>query len=235
MDYIFFLTNSCNLNCKYCYQKNKENKSINLGIIKKLLTEESTSNNLSTNVSFFGGEPLLQKSILYDTINLCKELEKRSKHRFTYSMATNATLIDDDFIHFCKANKISVGVSIDGDEYSHNLNRCDFEGNGSFERVLENTKKSISENLNLMALPVICVNNVEYLSSNIQYLIDLGFGKITCNFNYLDQWDDDSLKVFQKQIHEVTDIYYQEFKKGNYIRIYPLDTKMFFHIYEENE
>ncbi len=233
MEYIFYLTNSCNLKCKYCYEKNKLNKVIDFNIIERLLKKRINSKDTNTTIAFFGGEPLLEKQILYDTVNLCKDLEKESKHRFFYSLTTNGTLIDDEFIKFCKENNISVGISIDGDEYSHNLNRSDFELKGSFERVLENTKKCINANLNCMALPVICFNNVKYLANNIKYLIDIGFKNITCNFNYSDIWDDNSLNVLKQQYREISNIYYNEFKRKNYIRIYPLDTKMYFHIHEK--
>lgn len=233
MEYIFYLTNSCNLNCKYCYENNKTDKVIDFNIIKKLLIEESTAKTKTTTVSFFGGEPLLQKQILYDTVDLCNELTKKSKHKFLYSLTTNGTLIDDKFITFCKKNNISVGISIDGNKDTHDLNRYDFNHKGSFECVLENSKKCIKANLNCMALPVVCINNVQYLSENIKYLVDIGFKNITCNFNFCDNWDDDSLKILREQYKKICDIYYNEFKKKNYLRIYPLDTKMYFYIHEK--
>lgn len=233
MEYIFYLTNSCNLNCKYCYEGNKINKKIDFNIIKKILTEQSIAKDKTTTVSFFGGEPLLEKQILYDTVNLCNDLEKENKHKFLYSLTTNGTLIDDKFIEFCKKNNISVGISIDGNKFTHNLNRYDYNHKGSFEQVLENSKKCIEANLNCMALPVICLNNVQYLSDNIQYLIDIGFKNITCNFNYSDSWNDDSLEVLKEQYKKIVNIYYDEFKKKNYVKIYPLDTKMYFHIHEK--
>ena len=233
MEYIFYLTNSCNLNCKYCYEKDKFDKEIEFKIIEKLLKDRVNCQEKNTTIAFFGGEPLLKKQLIYDTVNLGNNLLKNSSHKFKYSLTTNGTLIDDEFINFCKKNNISVGISIDGDEYSHNLNRCDFALKGSFEKVLENTKKCLKANLNCMALPVICINNVQNLSNNVKYLIDLGFKNITCNFNYSDNWDDNLLNILKQQYEEISDIYYNEFKRKNYIRVYPLDTKMYFYIHEK--
>ena len=70
-------------------------------------------------------------------------------------------------------------------------------------------------------------------NEKIKYLIDIGFKNITCNFNYSDIWDDNSLNVLKQQYREISNIYYNEFKRKNYIRIYPLDTKMYFHIHEK--
>lgn len=236
MEYVFYLTNNCNLKCKYCYEcdKSKNNNKMDFSIIKHLLSEQAKKENDTTSIGFFGGEPLLQKQLIYDTVNLGKDLFKLNKHNFVYSVTTNGTLIDDEFINFCKKNNILVGISIDGNEYTHNLNREAKDNKNYFDIVLGNAKKCLEAKVNCMALPVICTNNVEFMADNIQFLIDLGFKKITCNFNYYDKWDDDLLKILKQQYEDVSNIYYNEFKKKNYIRIYPLDTKMQLHIHEKN-
>lgn len=233
MEYIFYLTNSCNLKCKYCYEKNKIDKVIDFNIIEKLLKEQVSSTEKSTKISFFGGEPLLEKQIIYDTVNLGNSITKRSKHKFIYSLTTNGTLIDDEFIKFCKKNNISVGISIDGNAYVHNLNRISNSNKKSFDEVLKNSQKCLKANLNCMALPVVCLNNVEYLADSIKFLINLGFKSITCNFNYSDSWDDTSLAVLRQEYKKICNIYYNEFKNKNYVRIYPLDTKMYLHIHRK--
>ena len=84
-----------------------------------------------------------------------------------------------------------------------------------------------------MALPVICTNNVKHLADSIKFLINLGFKSITCNFNYSDDWNDNSLEILRQEYKKISDIYYNEFKKKNYIRIYPLDTKMYLNIHKK--
>ncbi len=104
MEYIFYLTNSCNLKCKYCYEKNKINKVIDFNVIEKLLKERvNPKEKKIQQYLFFGGEPLLEKQLIYDTVTLGNNnLTKKSKHQFIYSLTTNGTLIDDEFIKFCK-------------------------------------------------------------------------------------------------------------------------------------
>lgn len=233
MEYIFYLTNSCNLKCKYCYEKNKINKVIDFNVIEKLLKERVNSKEKSTTISFFGGEPLLEKQLIYDTVTLGNNLTKKSKHQFIYSLTTNGTLIDDEFIKFCKKNNIAVGISIDGNADVHNINRINNANKESFDEVLKNSKKCLEANLNCMALPVICTNNVKHLADSIKLLINLGFKSITCNFNYSDDWNDNSLEILRQEYKKISDIYYNEFKKKNYIRIYPLDTKMYLNIHKK--
>lgn len=232
MEYVFYLTNACNLRCKYCYEKNKKNNHMNFSIIEKLLNERKKSTDKSTTVSFFGGEPLLEKQLIYKTVKMCKDITKNTKHKFEFSLTTNGTLIDDEFIKFCKKNNITVGISIDGTESIHNLNRVDKTGKGSFQAIINNSKKCIAAKLSCMALPVVTLNNVTALSESVKFLIDVGFKNITCNFNYSDNWDVSTLNVLKREYIKIADIYYNEFKNKNYIKIYPLDTKIQLHVNE---
>lgn len=62
MEYIFYLTNSCNLKCKYCYEKNKINKVIDFNVIEKLLKERVNSKEKNTTISFFRRRALIRKT-----------------------------------------------------------------------------------------------------------------------------------------------------------------------------
>ncbi|MBQ9313483.1 MAG: hypothetical protein IJ220_00545 [Clostridia bacterium] len=110
--------------------------------------------------------------------NYGNELTKKFKHKFVYSLTTNATLVDDAFIKFCKKNKIAVILSIDGKESVHDLNRLTNDNTKSFNLIIDNIKKCIKSKVSCMAAPVICVNNVNYLSDTVRYLIDIGFKRI---------------------------------------------------------
>ena len=56
-----FLTNTCNLNCVYCYEQHKDKRFMTFDCaiewIKKCLTDKS---NKYVTIYLFGGEPLLQ-------------------------------------------------------------------------------------------------------------------------------------------------------------------------------
>lgn len=234
MEYVLYLTNDCNLNCIYCYEGKKRNQIMDFNIIQKLMEDESKKKEISR-ISFFGGEPLLQKQLIYDTVNLGNQLSLKTRHRFVYSLSTNGTLIDDDFIRFCKKNKVAVGISIDGGEFVHNLNRKTFQSTGSFEKVLENAQKCLKANLKVMALPVICMNNVIHLSDSVNFLIQLGFQNITLNLNYAEKWTEESIEILKKQCSKVVDLYYHEYEKKKNIKIYPLDTKIYYGIHQNQK
>ncbi len=227
MDIVLYLTNKCNMNCSYCYQgNNKKDRIMSFEIAKEYIDKicEQSKHNM---IGFFGGEPLLNKKLLYEIVNYCNG---KTNNSFSYSITTNGTLIDDEFVSFCKKNNIKVGVSIDGKKESHDKNRVAVNGESTFDKTLEGSKKCLKAKLNCMALPVVCTNNIEELSENVKYLIDLGFKEITCNFNYCDNWDDESISVLRNQYEILKVTYFNELKKNNPIKIYPIDTKMQFMI-----
>lgn len=99
----------CNLNCKYCYQRNirkrmKPEFSYNLNAIFKKMKEYK-----ALNMALHGGEPLaLPKKDVERILAKMFEIKGRS------SIQTNGTLIDDDFIRMFKKYKTNVGISYDG-------------------------------------------------------------------------------------------------------------------------
>ena len=119
MEYTIHLTNQCNLRCKYCYQTKKD-MDISFENIKSLIDYEVSRKKYSI-INFYGGEPLLRKSMIKDTIEYVKS--KKSSTKFFYGMTTNGTLLDYEFIEYMKENNFkTIGYSFDGVEKTQNLN-----------------------------------------------------------------------------------------------------------------
>ena len=126
-----FLTDSCNLNCVYCYE-HKDNVVMSFkcasGWIKQCL--EKNNKNDFWYICLFGGEPLMQ-------FNLVKQICEWTWNRtwnasYKFLLQTNGTLLSDEMKDwFCK-NKTKIGVclSLDGRRETHNKNR-----DGSFDCI----------------------------------------------------------------------------------------------------
>jgi len=150
---VFEVTEKCNLNCKYCalseqfYQKYSERKSRNLPFKKAQLIidylvslwrdnhlEDTT---LPLNVGFYGGEPLLNISLIKKITEYVEKLKPVGKRLF-YSMTTNAMLLDK-YMDYLAEKEFHLHISLDGDETSQSY-RTDHYGNNSFNRVIYNVK-----------------------------------------------------------------------------------------------
>jgi len=126
---IFLITEACNLNCVYCYEKNKSGKRLSPDCIKDRILSAMLAQDGYQNLSvyFFGGEPLLA----FDTIREVVEwfLSARwptPRKGFRFWVSTNGTLLNDRMKHWFSANReyITLGLSLDGTKTAQDRNRC---------------------------------------------------------------------------------------------------------------
>lgn len=224
MEYIIHLTEKCNLNCKYCYEK-KKNKDISFENIKNLVDYEMKRKEKYSIIIFYGGEPLLKKDIIKDTINYINS--KKSETKFYYGITTNGTLLDDDFIKYMKENKfINIGYSIDGMKETQDLNRVTSDGKGVFDIVEKNAKKLLKTFDSVVAMSVITKNNLEHLSENVEYLIEMGFKYINLLLDYSQDWQDDDLNEIRKQYNQIAQIYANKILQEHDVEIMLIDDKI---------
>lgn len=230
MNYIIHLTQRCNLRCKYCYENKNENE-ISFKSIQQLIDNEINEKRDYTVLIFYGGEPLLRKDLIYDTIDYIKS--KKSKTTFYFGMTTNGTLLDEQFIEYIARNNfLNIAYSFDGSRETQNLNRVTLEGEGTFDIVENNAKKLLKSHKNVVAMVVVTKNNINKLKDNIEYLIKVGFKKFNLLFDYLQDWQDEDLKVIKEQYSEVAEIYYNKILKEEDIDISLFDEKINTHIKE---
>lgn len=231
MEYIIHLTDKCNLNCKYCYE-NKKNMDISFENIKRIIDYEIRQKNKYAQIVFYGGEPLLKKQLIKDTINYINS--QKSKTRFLYGMTTNGTLLDDEFIELIKQNDfVTIGYSFDGTEKVQNLNRITVDGKGTFDIVLENAKKMLKTLKTTVAMVVITKNNLKYLGESVEYLYNVGFKYINLLFDYTQNWQDEDLDEIKKQYEKVTDFYAKKIFNEEEINIPLIDEKIKTYIKDE--
>lgn len=235
MNYTIHLTEGCNLNCTYCYENNyynKINNEISFENIKKIIDRESDTNGQSCLITFYGGEPLLKKDLIYKTVEYVKS--KKTTTKFYFSMTTNGTLMDEDFIRFVKKNDfINISYSIDGNQSTHDLNRCFTNGTGSFSIVEKNAINLIKVFKSTVAMMVVTKNNLHNLCENIKYLYSLGFETFNTQFNYSEDWNDDDLIVIEKELEKISDFYYETMSNNKKISVIIFDEKIRSHVNDD--
>lgn len=145
------VTQRCNLRCKYCaYSGIYENRShgdYDMSIdtaIKAIdfLVEHSVDSERLI-IAFYGGEPLLQ----FTLIKKCVEYTKKAIHgrEVEFTITTNGTLLTTEILDFLDENNFLITISLDGDKESHDRNRR-FAANdkGSFNVIIKNVNRLIN-------------------------------------------------------------------------------------------
>jgi len=139
LNLIILPTEKCNFRCTYCYEDftiGKMPATIS-NAIKKLI--QSRFDDLQfLNISWFGGEPLLNKEIIYDISDFVLK-NKPSSFNFSANITTNGYLLDATTLKRlieCKINLFQ--ISLDGDAEMHNESRKTANGKPTFDKIWEN-------------------------------------------------------------------------------------------------
>ncbi len=100
-------------------------------------------------ISFFGGEPLLNRkvmSLVCDEISNLPLIRDKTK----YILTTNLTLLTDSDLKFIKQHGFSnVQVALDGSKGRHDSLRKFKSGRGSFDTVIKNINKLVTEGISV--------------------------------------------------------------------------------------
>src|SRR6266404_2951012 len=134
----------CNIDCRYCYLPNRADKSV---------VAEATLANLFSQVFASGwveggvgivwhaGEPMVLPIDFYRRAFRLIDGLKPPGLSVTHAFQTNGTLIDDAWCEFFAAEQVNVGVSIDGPQHFHDINRRTRSGAGTFDRTIAGIRR----------------------------------------------------------------------------------------------
>lgn len=150
--YIFMPTYSCNLRCPYCFQDHMRTNPAFKHLLQTMQPEMvdrifaampqievghgvPEDADLPRNITFFGGEPLLEETrpIVEYVVNKALSLGKAE-----FTAVTNGTELHA-YKGLLGAGKISsLQITLDGPSTEHDKRRIYADGSGSFEKITEN-------------------------------------------------------------------------------------------------
>lgn len=107
MECTLYLTENCNLKCNYCYEGNdKRSKTLNNQDLEKAISfiVQNNPQNENINLTFLGGEPLLNKDAIYLCMDIINHKWSQSKELFKFHITTNGILLDKEIIKLFKEN-----------------------------------------------------------------------------------------------------------------------------------
>lgn len=151
-------TLACNFSCIYCYETSKP------GLMSKETQQnlvafvENQIQGLKTlDISWYGGEPLLAKSIVFNLSSQLIELCNTHGVEYNAYIVTNGSLLDDEVIEKLIDYKVrGVQITLDGPPEIHNKRRIAKNGTDSFDlivnninRVLQTEKMEVAIRINL--------------------------------------------------------------------------------------
>jgi uncharacterized protein len=222
---IFQSTPFCNLDCKYCYLPDRNDKSkINFDLIelslKKLVEERLIEEKIS--ILWHAGEPMVLPIEFYNEINKIILKIIPSEIEVTQHFQTNATLINDEWCEFFKTNNIEVGISLDGPKHVNDRKRVLRNGKGTFEQVMKGVKLLKKHKIEFSAIAVLTDYSLDFTDEIYDFFKDLGVKSLGFNIDEVDGMNKESsltgvslerMKEFWRRIYQLQLI------PENYIRI----------------
>ena len=202
------ITEKCNLNCTYCYEKNKNLKTIPLETAKKLIDmvlSEDTAYDKCV-IEFIGGEPLLEIKLIEEIIGYTEAQMIKLNHKWRktlmYAFTTNGTVFTEEAKALLLRIKHygSVGLSLDGIKYVHDLNR-----NNSYDKIMEDFKWWRETFPLSLTKSTVNRESLPYIFESVKHLISLGLKYIYINNVFEDIWEDEDTEIFREQLTLLAD------------------------------
>lgn len=179
------MAQGCNLGCRYCYAwRNGSNQKGTLmpwEIAKRSVDylAHKSSGRTDLQVTFFGGEPLLNYSVIRQVVDYCRDLERTTPKRFTFELITNGTLLTPEIADWIAVEKFLLFVSLDGWKEMHNYNRPSMNGEDMYDVILRNALYANEEYQKRGLLPMKVRANLTSKHHDAravgEYLASLGF------------------------------------------------------------
>lgn len=200
---VLTVTERCNLDCVYCFERAKGGTVMDLRVAKEALEHEFAHSDAfdEIQIELFGGEPTLCKEFLME---LVKWVEERKFHKPTqFFLETNGTLVHGEFQAWLLKNKhhVKVGLSLDGTPETHNANRSNSYGKIDVAFFATNYPEH----------PVritIHSRTVGRLCEDVVHLHSLGFRRIDASLACGIEWDTANVSgKLRRELEKLSDYY----------------------------
>ncbi|MBE5786716.1 MAG: thioether cross-link-forming SCIFF peptide maturase, partial [Clostridiales bacterium] len=131
-------------------------------------------------VDFFGGEPLMNWDVVKQLVAYARTQEKIHNKNFRFTLTTNGMNIDDDVIEFANKEMSNVVLSLDGRKEIHDRLRVDYQGRGSYDRIVPKFKKLVEARggKDYYMRGTFTRHNLDF-TNDIFHMADLGFTELS--------------------------------------------------------
>ena len=225
----FIVTKDCQLACKYCYLvgKNvKERMSWKTAktFIDYVLGHEEDFLEESVVWDFIGGEPFLEIELIDKICDYLKlrmfELNHHWFNSYRCNFSTNGINYHTPEVQaFIQKNRehLSIGITIDGTEKKHDLNRVyKLTEKGSYRDVVKNIPLWLEQFPNAGTKVTISSADIPYITESVLHLYSLGIHEVNINVVFEDVWQEGDDRRFEEQLMQLADAiidngYYQDY------------------------
>ena len=184
--YGFITSLYCNLDCPYCFQKEKADscgylskRQIDLGldvieVCERRVADLASLKNTIPKISITGGEPLLRNRNNLESVDyLMEQLDQRG---WPFNITTNGTelshfVTEHDQLDRCR----NIQITLDGPKHVHDTRRCFRGGTPSFDHIVEGADAALRAGWKLTLRVNLDMSNVNDLPELVGFVEQRGW------------------------------------------------------------
>ncbi len=224
MDLTLIVTEDCNLRCRYCYQKNFYGTAMPLETARIAVDKSLHEGPLS--LTFFGGEPLLQSEIIFETLKYARRRERELQIPVTAKVPTNGLLLNENLIEEAGSHGLFISLSFDGIRQAQDSGRVRRDGAGSFDAVVRSLRMLAAAGRPFSVYSVITPQNVRWFAESREFLHEQGARIFVSAIDYTANWTGDAIAELNAQYRLVARFYRNLLKRREHFHLEPFDSRI---------
>ena len=229
MNLSLHLTKNCNLACSYCYQQH-ESETMSHETARAAVDLVFSYPHTGHGFSLFGGEPLLNRTVIEDLLVYAAQKAKQMGKTMSYKMTTNGTLLTEDFLQLADTHHIAIALSHDGAQ--HDSSRRFADGRGTAELLESKITLLLKHQLNAVALATVTPQTLPHMGESVRWLYERGFLRVNTALDARPDadWTDESIATLQAQYREIGDYLTAQARSGRVLNYLNFTTKIHAHV-----
>ena len=187
-------------------------------------------NKNTSGLLFYGGEPLLERELIYDIVKYTKDIKEKTGHSFYYKMTTNGTLLDEEFLSFSQDINLTIGFSHDGPAQDNC--RIFSSGGGTFTLLEDKISLLLKYQPYAVAMSVMDPSTIHNAAATVRFLFDKGFKYISLNLNYARTapWTKKHFLILEEEYRKMAQMYIEWTNQEEKFYLSPFDRKILSHL-----
>lgn len=199
---VLAVTHACNLRCTYCYAGEKYRRRMPAAIGRRAIERatKSLSPGGELELSFFGGEPLLEAGLIASLIEFARESTSTSGASLSLSITTNGTQTRPEAWAILTRPDLELAISHDGLAEAHDQHRVGVDGAGSSARVEETIRRLLDARKEFSVICVVRPDTVHLLPDGLAHLRDLGVRRVEPSLDLWTEWTEEDASRLEEAI-----------------------------------
>lgn len=226
MQIVLQMTRSCNLACRYCYQRHVKGRGMSVETAEAALAYGIRAGHRRLALTFFGGEPLLEESTIREVWPRLRRSAAENDVDLSAKISTNGVLMTDDFAQFARDRGIFVSLSIDGDPIAQDAGRPTVDGAATSSAATRALEILVRTRTPFSTYSVVTPANSGRIDRSIAYLFEHGARMMVTTLDFGGAWDDAALDRLSRAYLRTAKLYLKWHRSGEDFYLAPFDSQI---------